>query len=713
VAKAKTKRKSKSKKVSTAKNLVIVESPAKANTINKILGSNYQVEASYGHVRDLPKSEMGVDPKEDFQPRYVIPTKARKVVSHLKKQAKNASTIYLAPDPDREGEAICWHLSKLFSENSATIKRVYFNEITKDAVRDAFNHPREIDQNLVDSQQARRVLDRLVGYELSPLLWKKVGRGLSAGRVQSVALRIIVEREREIKKFKPKEYWSLVARLSSQRPEQVENIFKAKLERIGKEKVDLKNEAETVKVKEFLEQQTFRVASIRKRERRRKPQAPYTTSKLQQEAYNRIGFSAAKTMRTAQGLYEGVAIGDEGTVGLITYMRTDSVNIAESARKETAAYIRETFGNDHYPKTPNMYRSKKGAQEAHEAIRPTTVHHHPESIKDYLTDDQYKLYNLIWRKFVASQMAVAIDLVTSIEILAGKEHVFKASGTRNLFPGFLAVFADIVKPPKKNNEKDKDAKAKDEEDEDANQEFPELQQDEELKLHELVGNQHFTKPPPRFNDASLVKALEEKGIGRPSTYAPIIYTLVNRDYVERNGGALIPTEIAETVVVLLVEYFPHVLDVKFTALMEEELDKIEEGTMNWVNVLREFHGPFEERLAGAREKIKAITREVVPAGENCEKCNKPMLIKWGRFGKFVACSGFPDCRNTKAVSTDIPCPKDKCEGFLTKRKGRRGSRFYGCSKYPNCDFVTNKLPKKESQVSEEKPPEADEIDENV
>jgi len=693
-----------------AKHLVIVESPAKATTINKFLGSDYHVEASYGHIRDLPKSEMGVDVAHGFKPRYVIPAKSKKIVSRLKKQAKDTKTIFLAPDPDREGEAISWHLAYLLQEDNKPIKRVAFNELTREAVRAAFEHPRDIDQRLVDAQQARRVLDRIVGYELSPLLWKKVGRGLSAGRVQSVALRLIVEREREIAKFKPTEYWSLVARLSSKRPEESEKVFQAKLERIGTEKVHLKNEAETLELKALIERSEFRVVSIQKRERRRKPQAPFTTSKMQQEAYNRLGFSAAKTMRTAQTLYEGASVGEEESTGLITYMRTDSVNIAESARRAAAKYIADTFGKEYLPKVPNFYRAKKGAQEAHEAIRPTSVSRHPDHIKSFLTSDQFRLYDLIWRKFVASQMNPALDLVTTIDILAGKEHFFKASGTRNLFPGFSAVYGDQSKTSQGTNGKEGD----EDNGESGNPDFPNLKESEDLRLHELVGNQHFTKPPPRYNDASLVKVLESKGIGRPSTYAPIIYTLISRNYVERKSGALIPTELAETVTTLLVKHFPYVLDVKFTALMEEELDQIEEGTIDWVKVLQDFHGPFEKQLAVAKEQMKTVKQDVVPTGENCDKCGKPMVVKWGRFGKFVACSGFPKCRNTKALSTGIPCPKEGCGGELVRRRGKGMRNFYGCTKYPNCDFVANQLPKKESApTSEEKSPEADEIDESV
>ncbi|MBI1978412.1 MAG: type I DNA topoisomerase [Candidatus Omnitrophica bacterium] len=700
-----------------AKRLVIVESPAKAGTINKILGKDYQVEASFGHIRDLPKSKMGVDPQNGFTPEYVIPTKSKKTVSKLKKLAKGKETIYLATDPDREGEAISWHLAEILRGEAPEIKRVMFNELTKEAVKFAFDHPRDIDLHLVNAQQARRVLDRIVGYELSPLLWRKVGRGLSAGRVQSVALRLVVEREEEIRKFKPEEYWSLHAQLSSERASEKDKIFQAKLVRIGKEKIHLKNEAETLKLKSILEKETFRIISIQKKERRRKPQAPYTTSKLQQEAYNRLGFSASRTMRIAQGLYEGVEIGEEGSVGLITYMRTDSVNIAEVAKKEAVKFVKERFGDDYLPKTPNIYRSKKGAQEAHEAIRPTSAYRDPDQIKQYLNEEQFKLYELIWRKFLSSQMTAAIDLVTTVEVLAGSEYFFRASGTRNLFPGFSAVFVDNGKTAKKEKEEgDKEEESDQDQDEDEeDQEFPDLEQNEILKLHELIGNQHFTKPPARYNDASLVKILEEEGIGRPSTYAPIIYTLVSRDYVERKSGAIIPTELGETVIHLLVEHFPYILDIQFTALMEEEFDKIEEGELEWVKVLQEFYQPFETHLKEAKTHMKNVRQEAIPTNEVCEKCGKPMVIKWGRFGKFVACSGFPACRNTKPISTGVACPKEGCGGYLVARKGKGSRKFYGCSNYPNCDYLSNQLPTQgpAPEASEEKPPEIEEVGEDV
>ena len=671
------------------RNLVIVESPAKAKTINKFLGDDFQVEASFGHVRDLPKSKMGVDPNQDFAPHYIIIAKARKTVSHLKKQAQGKEGIYLAPDPDREGEAISWHLSHIFSETNpeAKIQRVVFNEITKEAVQEAFRHPREIRMNLVNAQQARRILDRIVGYELSPLLWRKVGRGLSAGRVQSVALRLIVDREREIKSFVPVEYWSMEAKLSSEKT--LEKIFKAKLDKIGNEKADLKTGEQIEKIRQEVVNAQFRVEKVEKKERTRRPQAPFTTSKLQQESYNKLGFPAAKTMRVAQRLYEGMELGEEGAVGLITYMRTDSVNVAVSAQQEAAKYIQEKYGKDYLPATPPVYKSKKGAQEAHEAIRPSYVHRHPDSIRQYLAEEEFKLYELIWRKFLSSQMTPAVDENIAVSILAGKEYFFKATGRRNLFPGFGILYDDGTAAKSKNENEDSE--------ESKFEEIPELIEGEILKLHNLEGNQHFTKPPARFNDASLVKSLEEQGIGRPSTYAPIIYTLVFRDYVNRKGGALQPTELGETVSDLLVKHFAKVMDVQFTANMEGELDKIEDGEKEWVEVLKRFCEPFSADVAVAREEMKNMRQDPIPTEYTCDVCTKPMVIKWGRFGKFMACSGFPDCKTTRSIPTGFKCPEPNCGGDLIKRMSKKRRTFYGCSKYPQCNHITNKLPKPENE----------------
>lgn len=702
--KEKTEKKSAGKK---PRNLVIVESPAKAKTINKFLGDDYQVEASMGHVRDLPKSKMGVDTTKDFEPHYIIMTKAKKTVMHLKKQAKNKEGIYLAPDPDREGEAISWHLAHILGEENkkATVQRVVFNEITKDAIKEAFKHPRAIAMNLVNAQQARRILDRIVGYELSPLLWKKVGRGLSAGRVQSVALRLIVDRENEIRSFVPVEYWSLEAKLSSDKKENLNKVFIAKLEKAGEEKINLKDREQTEKIRREIENADFKVQKVDKKERSRNPQAPFTTSKLQQEAYNRLGFPAAKTMRIAQKLYEGVELGDEGQVGLITYMRTDSVNIAGSAQQEAAKYIQKKFGPKFLPAKPPVYKSKKGAQEAHEAVRPTSVLREPEVIKSFLDEDEFKLYDLIWKKFLASQMTPAVDEQISVSILAAEKYTFKASGRRNLFAGFGILYTEPVV--------EKTAKEKDEkegaEEEAEFMELPDLTAGETLKLHELLGHQHFTKPPGRFNDASLVKTLEEKGIGRPSTYAPTIYTLVSRDYVTRKGGALMPTELGETVLNLLVKHFPKILDIQFTANMEEELDKIEEGETDWVKVLRGFFTPFEVDIAAAKEQMQSVKEEPVVTEYKCDTCGKPMMMKWGRFGKFLACSGFPECKTTRSIPTGFKCPQPECGGDLIKRMSKQRRVFYGCSSYPKCNYIANKLPEapKENKTEESTPESPD------
>jgi len=681
------------------KRLVIVESPSKAKTINKYLGKDYQVEASFGHVRDLPKSKMGIEVSDSFKPTYIIPTKARKVVSHLKKAAKGKKEVFLAPDPDREGEAISWHLATILEDETRSIKRVEFNEITKDAVRRAFDHPREINEKLVNAQQARRILDRIVGYELSPLLWKKVRRGLSAGRVQSVALRLIVDREREIKKFVPEEYWSLQAKLFTDREK--DKSFIAKLDRIGDKKIELKAGDETLKIKNLLEKSEFKIHSIDKKERVRRPQAPYTTSKLQQEGFNRLNFPAAKTMKVAQGLYEGLDIGEEGTVGLITYMRTDSVQVSKTAEEEVIKYIQETFGKDFLPESPRIYKSKKNAQEAHEAIRPTSVARTPELMQPYMDNDQFKLYDLIWRKFVASQMANAVDLVTSVDIVSAEEYFFKASGTANLFLGFGKVFEERQMRRKRKTSAESDEQ-KSEEEEEVEKVLPELIEGDKLNLEELIGTQHFTKPPARFNDASLVKALEEDGIGRPSTYAPTIYTMLSRFYVQRKGGALMPTDLGEIVIDLLVQHFPTVLNLEFTAKMEAELDKIEEGELEWVQVLKDFYPPFSVDLEKAKVEMQNMKIEPVETDQICEKCGKKMVIRWGRFGKFIACPGFPECRNTKAISTGVKCPQENCGGELVKRKSRRGGPFYGCSNYPTCTYLINQLPKTDEESGEGK-----------
>lgn len=682
------------------KHLVIVESPAKAKTINKFLGKDFLVVASMGHVRDLPKSRMAVDIEHDFTPEYIIIRRALKTVKQLKKDAEGKETIYVAPDPDREGEAISWHLAHIFSEegHGQNILRVEFNEITKEAVLKAFDHPRAIDMNLVNAQQARRILDRVVGYQLSPLLWKNVGRGLSAGRVQSVALRFVVDREREIRKFVPQEYWTVDAKLSAAEGPEQPKSFLSRLVQIDKVKPELKAQAEIDRIKQELEKLPFQVSNIEKTEKRRKPQAPYSTSKLQQEAYSRLGFSAANTMRIAQRLYEGVELGDQGSVGLITYMRTDSVNIAVSAQEEAAKYISEKFGKEYLPEKPPVYKSRKGAQEAHEAIRPTSAFRIPDSIKDYLESDELKLYELIWRKFLSSQMVPAVDEHTAISIQAGEKYGFRTTGKRNLFLGFTAAFGEI-------KVESENTKGSEEDEAPEVLELPDLKVGQKLTLHELLGEQHFTKPPARFNDASLIKMLEEKGIGRPSTYAPTISTILGRMYAERKGGALMPTELGETVLDILVQHFPTILDVEFTALMEEELDGIEEGKMEWVKVLKDFYGPFSGFLARAQTEMKSVKQAPIPTDYKCDVCGKQLFIKFGRFGKFMACAGFPECKYTRSIPTGFFCPEPGCGGELVKRKAKGRRAFYGCSNYPKCTHVVNELPKKEdaAEASSEAP----------
>jgi DNA topoisomerase-1 len=700
-AKKSSKKKSSPAASSGAQNLVIVESPAKAKTINKFLGKDYQVEASMGHVRDLPKSRMGVDLENDFTPEYIISPKNKKTARHLKESAEGKKSIFLATDPDREGEAISWHLEHIFreSDKDVQISRVEFHEITKEAVLRAFGQSRGIAIDLVNSQQARRIMDRIVGYGLSPLLWKKVGKGLSAGRVQSVALRFIVDREREIRKFVPQEYWSLGAKLSPAEGENREKLFLSRLDRIGTEKPEIKTAEENEKLKQEISQLPFTVSKIDKTEKRRKPQAPYTTSKLQQEAYTRLGYSSVNTMRMAQRLYEGVELGSEGSVGLITYMRTDSVNVAASSQAEAVKFVQEKFGGDYLPKEPPVYKSRKGAQEAHEAIRPTSVYRTPESVRQYLEEDVFRVYELIWQKFLASQMVPAVDEVTSISILAGDpssqggKFWFKTTGTRNVFPGFTAAFAEI--------KADKEASKEAEEEEEGENlgDMPDLQVGQKLQLHELIGEQHFTKPPARFNDASLVRLLEEKGIGRPSTYAPTISTILGRDYCERKGGALMPTELGEIVVDLLVEHFPKVLESEFTAQMEEELDEIEEGKLEWKKVIRDFYGPFSQLLEKAKEEMKDFKREAIPTEHKCNLCGKQLMIKFGRFGQFMACSGFPECRFTRSLPTGHFCPEPGCGGELVKRKAKGRRAFYGCSNYPKCTYIVNALPQKQDEAA--------------
>ena len=661
-----------------AEKLVIVESPAKSKTINKFLGKNYKVTSSMGHIVDLPKGSMGVDVKNNFKPEYVVIPDRKKYLTKLKKEAKGIKELYLAPDPDREGEAISWHLSNLLGKGRKVF-RVTFDEITKERVLKAFENPREsIDMNLVNAQQARRILDRLVGYSLSPLLWKKVSRGLSAGRVQSVAVRLVVEREKEISAFVPKEYWDVEAELKKTNDA---NQFLAKLSKIDDKKAELSSAGDSEKIVEGLKKEDFIVSNVKEGKKKRRPTAPFTTSKLQQEAFNRLRFPVNRTMRIAQQLYEGMDLGGEETVGLITYMRTDSVRISDEAVTAAKKYIINKFDKKYYPSTPNIYKSKKRAQEAHEAIRPAVPLREPQSVKDFLKPEQYNLYELIWNRFIASQMVSSQLMVVTIEIKAGR-CLFRASGTSVIFDGFSIVYAEA------NLDKPEEDKSK--------QKLPHVEIGEKLDLIKLIPNQHFTKAPPRYSDASLVKALEEEGIGRPSTYAPIIYTIIMRNYIRREKGYLSPTELAVVVNDILMEHFPEILNSKFTALMEDELDEVEDGKIKWVKVLEDFYKPFSKSLDAAQIAMKSVKKIVFKTDEVCELCGAPMVIKWGRRGKFMSCSTFPKCKHARSITTNVNCQKEGCDGKLVERRSKkRGMRFYGCSKFPKCDFTTNKLPEKE------------------
>lgn len=652
-----------------ADSLVIVESPAKAKTIGKYLGSKFIVKASMGHVRDLPKSQIGVEVENDFSPKYITIRGKGSVLKELKDASKKVKKIYLAADPDREGEAIAWHLAHVLDMDKTETCRVVFNEITKQAVKDAFKTPRKINMDLVNAQQARRILDRLVGYKISPLLWKKVKKGLSAGRVQSVAVKIILDRENEISAFVPEEYWSITAKLKTG-----DNAFEAKFHQLHGQKLELKSEEQVQEILSAIEKAKFSVADVKEKERLRHPAAPFTTSSLQQEAARKLNFRAAKTMSVAQQLYEGVDLGKEGTVGLITYMRTDSTRIAASAQEEAKEYILGKYGDAYAPETPRQYVKKAaGAQDAHEAIRPTSALRDPESVKEFTTRDQYRLYKLVWDRFMASQMSSAVLDTMSVDIAAG-EATFRAVGSKIRFPGFMKVYVE-GNDDGKANEDDKF--------------LPPLKPGDKLKKEAIDPKQHFTQPPPRYTEARLVKTLEELGIGRPSTYAPTLETIQKRGYVAIEEKKFMPTELGELIIEQMEQFFPEILNVEFTAHMEEDLDHVEEGAEDWVRVLGEFYESFEKRLQVAEEEMKEIEIEDEVSDEICEKCGKPMVYKLGRFGKFLACSGFPDCRNTKPIVKDIgvPCPTCK-EGHVVERRSKKGRVFYGCDRYPECDFVS-------------------------
>lgn len=702
------------------KGMIVVESPTKVKTLQKFLGDDYIIKASVGHIKDLPEDELGVDIEKDFQPHYVIIPGKKKVLGELKKASQKVNHIYLAPDPDREGEAIAWHIAEEIGNQGKKVYRVLFNEITKNAVLEALKRPGKLQKSLYEAQQARRILDRLVGYQVSPILWEKVRRGLSAGRVQSVAVRIICEREREIEHFVPQEYWSLTVSL---RGKDSPIPFDAKLVKWKGKKIHLSREPEAVAMKMRLETVPFVVSTIAEQEKRRHPLPPFITSRLQQEASRKLSFSPYKTMKIAQKLYEGVDLGEAGTVGLITYMRTDSPRVSTEALHQVREWIRGRFGESYLPSKPNLYKSRRGAQEAHEAIRPTSMELEPERVKPYLNKDEIALYKLIWDRFVASQMASAVFTQTTVEIKAG-EAMFTATGSVPVFQGFMALYVES-----EDNHLSINGSTEEE-----GKRLPRLSEGEVLELLGLTPKQHFTQPPPRFSEATLIKELEEKGIGRPSTYATILSTIKEKGYVGMEKGRFYPTELGYLVNDLLVVNFPDILNIEFTAMMEENLDKIEEGEKNWVETLKEFYAPFEKDLEMAKVSMRDVKREQIPteavcekcgskmvkrwgkrgyflacssfpkcrytreAEENsgpkpvetdvkCERCGGPMVVKNGKFGRFLACSNYPACKYTQSFNTGVPCPQEGCEGMLVERRTRKGRTFYSCSSYPQCTFA--------------------------
>jgi len=665
---------------SPSKELVIVESPAKARTLGKILGSKYSLKASMGHIRDLPRSKLGVDIDHDFTPGYVVPRTKSKLVKELKEAGKKAKAIYLATDPDREGEAIAWHLAAVLNGNNVPFRRVVFHEITDEAVQQAFKHPRSVDIHLVDAQQARRILDRLVGYKLSPLLWQKVRRGLSAGRVQSVALRIIVDREREIEGFVPQEYWLIEAELQKQETPP----FRSQLIGLAdgtKLEINTKQKADTIK--ERLEQAKYTVEKISTRKVMRQPAPPFITSTLQQEAWYKLRMSAGQTMAIAQELYEGLPLGTGESVGLITYMRTDSTHVARTAITETRDFIQKKYGEDYLPSHARIFtRQVKGAQEAHEAIRPTHTNRMPEEIKKYLSNNQFRLYQLIWNRMVASQMSAAIYDNTTVDIEAKPNnsrevYLFRTTTSILKFPGFTVLY-------QRDEGKIDEGESR--------QSLPPLTKGDTLKLLQLLAEQRFTQPPPRYTEASLIRMLEERGIGRPSTYAPILANIQEREYVTKTSGIFKPTELGVLVIDLLKKNFPDIVDIEFTAHMEDDLDKIADQKKQWVDVVRNFYTPFEKTLQNAKTGIERVKIADEITTEVCEKCGKPMAIKVGRFGKFLACTGYPECKFTKRyqIKTGIKCPE--CGSELIQRLNKKGKGFYGCSNYPNCKFATSARP---------------------
>ena len=653
--------------------LVIVESPAKARTIGKFLGRGYKVEASNGHVRDLPKSQMGVDVDNNFEPRYITIRGRGEILDRIRKMARTASKIYLATDPDREGEAISWHLAYVLGIDASEACRVEFHEITSKAVKSAIKVARPIDMDLVNAQQARRVLDRLVGYKISPLLWQKVKKGLSAGRVQSVATRMICDREREIEEFVPEEFWVLTGKFHCAGAE-----LGARLITLGGEQEHVSTREEAERALELIRAQSYRVSAVRRGEKRKNPAAPFTTSNMQQEASRKLGFTTQKTMQIAQQLYEGVELAGEGMQGLISYIRTDSTRVSDEAVAAVRDMIGQRYGAEYLPDAPNTYKSRKTAQDAHEAIRPTDVSRVPESIKDSLTRDQFKLYKLVYSRFVSSQMTPAVYDTLSVDI-AGGPVVMRFTGTRKKFAGFTVVYEESV----------------DDEVEEKDVRLPDITEGMELELTDAQGDQRFTQPPPRYTEASLVRELEEKGIGRPSTYAPTITTIIARGYIARENRRLMPTELGTIVTDLMKQYFSNIVDLTFTANMEEELDEVEEGKRDWHAVIGEFYGPFSETLENAEKNMEKVQIVDQVSDVVCDKCGAMMVYKMGRYGKFLACPNFPECRNTKALLKEIDAPCPKCGGKLLERMSHKGRKFYGCEHYPDCDFVSWDMPVRE------------------
>ncbi len=647
--------------------LVVVESPAKAKTIKKYLGKNYTVLASNGHIRDLPKSQLGIDLSNNFEPKYITIRGKGDLLTKLKKEAKSAKKVFLATDPDREGEAISWHLAAALGIEDKDTYRITFNEITKTAVQNAVKNPRSIDKDLVDAQQARRVLDRIVGYKISPLLWKKVKKGLSAGRVQSVATRLVVDREKEIEAFVPQEYWRIDAKLNKNgdRKKISAHFYGDK-----NGKIELTNEQQVRGILKKIDGAEYVAESITSKVKSRNPAPPFTTSTLQQEASRKLNFTSRRTMQAAQQLYEGVEIKGKGTIGLITYMRTDSLRISDEAKTAAFDFIKSTYGNEYAPEKPRVYKTKKSAQDAHEAIRPSDVTLLPDDIKDSLTPDLYKVYKLIWERFVASQMASAIIDTVSVDISA-KDYIFKANGSTVKFQGFMKIYVES----KENKDEDEGT-------------LPALEKGEKLKLSKLEESQHFTEPPARYTEASLIKTMEEEGIGRPSTYAPTITTILSRNYISRKGKALHPTELGTVITDLMIEYFRDIVDIEFTANMEEKLDNVEDGTIDWIKVIEDFYGPFEHTLKNAEDAIGEIKIEDEVSDVPCDKCGRMMVYKMGRYGKFLACPGFPECRNAKPIVKEagVNCPK--CGGKILIKKSKKGKTYYGCENNPGCEFMT-------------------------